>query len=452
MDKFEIWFNAINEDLSQEPVVNDTAIEVTNNIDTQPISDTPRNNMIGDIDAIMHSLETLASELTEELQVDEELLEASAVAKTAGVAGLAVLGAVGLGAKKFYDWKFVAPKARKAQSGVNKMNVKIAGVENALKNAPKEQKEKIQDKVDAMKSSASDLQTAIDKKYGEKSSIVVSALDAEKKLGKMEVLKVSIGEATPKQQAEMKDQLKKLKTAVAKDEAAFAQSEPDDESKKELEDAIAKQKAEKKKETEKKRKEEVEDAESEKEHKDKLAKAKGEEVEKKKETPAEGSDDETTTTTTTTTSDSTGEDKAAKIEADIKTINNNIEDAKKSADAKSKELEQAERDVKVGKGSDEKIQQLKKAIEDEKEDITELKGKEKSLKAELSKMTVKESLIYRANEVSLLDLATEISEKAEWQLDNTTLYNKYNTIIKKAEYDSIIKESLTVQDKFSKLI
>jgi len=445
MDKFEIWFNAINEDLSQEPVVNNTAIEITNNTDTQQISDTPRNNMIGDIDAIMHSLETLASELTEELQVDEELLEASAVAKTAGVAGLAVLGAVGLGAKKFYDWKFVAPKARKAQSGVNKMNVKIAGVENALKNAPKEQKEKIQDKVDAMKSSASDLQAAIDKKYGEKSSIVVSALDAEKKLGKMEVLKVSIGEATPKQQAEMKDQLKKLKTAVAKDEAAFAQSEPDDESKKELEDAIAKQKAEKKKETEKKRKEELEDAESEKEHKDKLAKAKGEEVEKKEETP-------TTTTTTTTTSDPTGEDKAAKIEADIKTINNNIEDAKKSADAKSKELEQAERDVKVGKGSDEKIQQLKKAIEDEKEDITELKGKEKSLKAELSKMTAKESLIYRANEVSLLDLATEISEKVEWQLDNTTLYNKYNTIIKKAEYDSIIKESLTVQDKFSKLI
>lgn len=450
MDKFEIWFNAINEDLSQEPVVNDTAIEVTNNIDTQQISDTPRNNMIGDIDAIMHSLETLASELTEELQVDEELLEASAAAKTAGVAGLAVLGAVGLGAKKFYDWKFVAPKARKAQSGVNKMNVKIAGVENALKSAPTEQKEKLQDKVDAMKSSASDLQAAIDKKYGKKSSIVVSALDAEKKLGKMEVLKVSIGEATPKQQAAMKDQLKKLKTAVAKDEAAFAQSQPDDESKKELEDAIAKQKAEKKKETEKKRKEELEDAESEKEHKDKLAKAKGEEVEKKNETPTE--ETPTTTTTTTTTSDSTGEDKAAKIEADIKTINNNIEDAKKSVDAKSKELEQAERDVKVGKGSDEKIQQLKKAIEDEKEDITELKGKEKSLKAELSKMTAKESLIYRANEVSLLDLATEISEKAEWQLNNTTLYNKYNTIIKKAEYDSIIKESLTVQDKFSKLI
>ena len=73
-------------------------------------------------------------------------------------------------------------------------------------------------------------------------------------------------------------------------------------------------------------------------------------------------------------------------------------------------------------------------------------------KKELKKMSAQESLIYRATEASLLELATEISEKAEWQLDNTVLYTKYNTIIKKAENDSILTESNSIKDRFNTLL
>jgi len=69
-------------------------------------------------------------------------------------------------------------------------------------------------------------------------------------------------------------------------------------------------------------------------------------------------------------------------------------------------------------------------------------------------MTPKESLVIRATNSKLNELATEISEKAEWQLNGTVLYTKYNTIITKAENDSILTESLTlnIKDRFKKLI
>ena len=140
------------------------------------------------------------------------------------------------------------------------------------------------------------------------------------------------------------------------------------------------------------------------------------------------------------------------MEADIKAINDSTEEAKKAIVTKTKELEQAKRDVEVGKGSKEDVQKIENRIEEEKEDIKDLKADELAAKKELKKMSAQESLIYRATEASLLELATEISEKAEWQLDNTVLYTKYNTIIKKAENDSILTESNSIKDRFNTLL
>ena len=104
-------------------------------------------------------------------------------------------------------------------------------------------------------------------------------------------------------------------------------------------------------------------------------------------------DDNTTDDNTTddnTTDDNTTDDPAAKLEADIKAFNDNIEVEKASITKVTKELEQAQRDLKTGRGSEEKVQALQKSIEDSKEDITGLKKQEAEAKkkvAALSKPT-----------------------------------------------------------------
>ena len=88
-----------------------------------------------------------------------------------------------------------------------------------------------------------------------------------------------------------------------------------------------------------------------------------------------------------TTDDNTTDDPAAKLEADIKAFNDNIEVEKASITKVTKELEQAQRDLKTGRGSEEKVQKLQKAIEDSKEDIAELKKQETEAKKKLAALS-----------------------------------------------------------------
>ena len=113
-------------------------------------------------------------------------------------------------------------------------------------------------------------------------------------------------------------------------------------------------------------------------------------------------DDNTTDDNTTddnTTDDNTTDDPAAKLEADIKAFNDNIEVEKASITKVTKELEQAQRDLKTGRGSEEKVQKLQKAIEDSKEDIAELKKQETEAKKKLAAL-VPESFEYVAESIS----------------------------------------------------
>ena len=102
------------------------------------------------------------------------------------------------------------------------------------------------------------------------------------------------------------------------------------------------------------------------------------------------SNTDTETDTDTEVDDNTPDDPAAKLEADIKAFNDNIETERTTMNKATKDLEQAKRDLKTGRGSEEKVQKLQKAIEDSKEDIAELKKKEADAKkkvAALSKPT-----------------------------------------------------------------
>ena len=98
-------------------------------------------------------------------------------------------------------------------------------------------------------------------------------------------------------------------------------------------------------------------------------------------------DSNTDTETDTEVDDNTPDDPAAKLEADIKAFNDNIETERTTMNKATKDLEQAKRDLKTGRGSEEKVQKLQKAIEDSKEDIAELKKKEADAKKKVAALS-----------------------------------------------------------------
>ena len=85
--------------------------------------------------------------------------------------------------------------------------------------------------------------------------------------------------------------------------------------------------------------------------------------------------------------DKTPDDPGAKLEADIAAFNNNIEAERTTMNKAVKDLEQAKRDLKTGRGSEEQVQKLQKAIEDSKEDIAELKKREADAKKQLANLS-----------------------------------------------------------------
>ena len=97
--------------------------------------------------------------------------------------------------------------------------------------------------------------------------------------------------------------------------------------------------------------------------------------------------DGNTETETETETETGKDDPGAKLEADIKAFNDNIEAERTTMNKATKDLEQAKRDLKTGRGSEEKVQKLQKAIEDSKEDIAELKKKEADAKKQLANLS-----------------------------------------------------------------
>lgn len=143
----------------------------------------------------------------------------------------------------------------------------------------------------------------------------------------------------------------------------------------------------------------------------------------------------------------------AKIEGQLQIIKrtSGMEDnPSKKSDLKTKLVELTKKYNDESRAIKELENNSKESLKQAKQDAGGVK--ESTTEKELSNMSPQESLIYRATEASLLELASEISEKAAWQLDNTTLYTKYDTIIKKTGYDSIIAESSSIKDNFNTLL
>ena len=99
------------------------------------------------------------------------------------------------------------------------------------------------------------------------------------------------------------------------------------------------------------------------------------------------------------------------LEGDIKAYNKNIEEERLVVKKKEKELEQAKRDQKLGRVSDEEILKIEKGIEDSTEDIAELKLKEKNAKKELAKKGEEERKKEMTKKESFEPLVESVSEK-----------------------------------------
>lgn len=338
INNFEKWFTKTNESLSEEvPVTNDAATQT----DITVSVDSGRKGIMSDVDAIMTSLDALSVELTESL--NEDSLDAL------GALGVSAAAGLGVGAYKLYQWKAVAPKARKAQQKVNAINIKIAGLESQIKGAEPKVKEKVESRIEKAKEQRDAMQQEVNDKYGNGSAAVKNALAAEKNLGRMEVIKIELGDATPSQKQQLTDQAKKVKAAIAKAETEFKQAEPKatPEIKKEIEAAEEKQKEDK--------------------------------PEKAEETPAE--------------------------------------ETEKPADAK-----------------EDKLERVKDLISKEEERLSKTDSDESP---KLDK---------------LKEIEDDLATKENWQLENTELGRLLEMKINKFENDINILESISIKDKFSRLL
>ena len=211
MNKFNDWLQRINEDLDNVPQVSDTPVDAA--VD----SATVRQELSQQCDDILNSLETLAGELSEDVLVNESELAYMGAAAAAVVAGL------GFAAKKLFDFSVAAPMARKKQSKVNDMTIKIAGIEAGLKSADKAQKEKIEQKLEKAKEQRDQLQEIVNDRYSDAPKVVQKALSSEKAKGKLEALNVIMGTASDARKQEIADQLKSLKDKIKEDEAEYAE-------------------------------------------------------------------------------------------------------------------------------------------------------------------------------------------------------------------------------------
>lgn len=362
-----------------------------------------------DVDTIMTSLETLAKELTEELDGEDftEVNEADAE-----------------GPSIVMQWMWWMPKARKAQAKVNKIKLNITDMEAAASDAPDaQQKAKIAAKAKQAKEQAVELQKMVDDKFKSKGDLVSKAIHNEKIAGQIASIKRASGlEDDPEKLSTYKEKMAELQQKYKEDQEAIKELEPSEDDKKEAKAKRDKEEAE---------------AKAAQAKLDADAQAAKDKKSGKTDTEDEGSEDTDATDDTTSPKNDTDATDDTKVDPKVKELQDDIT-------AKEGELADAEKSPDKNK---EGIDVLKGAID----------GMKKKLEALKQKSAPQESLVTRAKAAGLNELATEIESKFDWQVsEGTALHAKYNELIKKAEYTNTLNESkyenLSVKERFSRLM
>lgn len=318
-----------------------------------------------DVDTIINSLETLANELTEELN-SMPIEEGETT--------------------DFIAAWITSMRASSAQKKVNKIRMNSADLEFAAKKAEGDKRTSLEDKSDAVKAQASELQKMVDDRFRGKGAIVDRKLAKAKIEGQLELIKRTSGmEDDPDRKSDLKTKMKELADRYREEEAAISKLEDDNKEEIEAEKERLRQEAENKKKP-------------------------------TKEEPAQ--------------EEPVDEDpKISKAKEEIKKYQDAI-DALNAKDKKTKEDE-------------DKISMLRSAIAAQQKSIDKVQNPQ-------------ESLFLAAFENNLIEVASEILSKQDWQFENNSiLYQKYNEIIKKSEYVSKLNEGYlndSIKEKFFKLL
>ena len=412
MNKFDKWFQGINEELN-------TVADVTV-ADTKVAPESDRNNMIGDIDNIMTSLETLASELTEELSIELEVNEGAGDMVMSFINGM---------------------KASKAQAKVNKIKMNAADLEFAADKFDGDKKKSIKDKSTKVGQQAKDLQKMVDDRFSGKGNYVDSKLHKAKIEGQIAIIKRTSGmEDDPSKKSDMKTKMSELTNKYKEESKALKELEDGEKealakAKEDLADAPKEDKTDDKTDDENKTPEgEKEPTKTDKELADEAAA-------KKEEERVAGLSDE---------------DKAAEKTAKDAADKKKEEERVAGLSDEEKEAEKAAKDAADKKKEEERVAGLS---DEEKE--AEKAAAEKTKQAEL--LTGYKEELKKAQDAGEEEKAKEIqvkidaiSQKESWQFEGTELAKIYESDLNTLKNQAILNESkylnLSIKDKFSRLL
>lgn len=179
-------------DFNSRVTENDLAIDTVVTTANDPIR--------SDVDTIINSLETLANELSEDIEHDD----------------------IDEGAGDFIKSWFISKKAAKAQKKINKIKMNSADLEFAAMNAEGDKKKVLMDKSDAVKQQAIELQNLVDDKFAGKGKMVDARMQKEKIKGQLEIIKRTSGmEDDPDKKSDLRTKMGELNNKYAEEQQAI---------------------------------------------------------------------------------------------------------------------------------------------------------------------------------------------------------------------------------------
>ena len=392
--------------------------------------DASRTSMITDIDSIITSLETLSTQVAEELEAMNDFDNMQITEEELNEEG---------GLIAWVKGKMLAKKQKK----INVMKLKSTDMSTAAAQMQgaemRDKKAYVMDKKKALDDNIKQIQMMVDDKAKEIGGPAVKIINKTKMEGQMEVIKSQIGNVDPKRAADMKTRLGDIKAKHAEETQAIAQMRDDAEQNAETEeDPTAKYDAK------------IEDLQAQIKAVD--ASTVPGKIEKMKLelqlaiTRGEKAAFDDNDTTDSTDHDKKAEDLKAKIaKEEEKLANGKVEDEPNPEPTPEPTPEPnpeptPEPTPKKDPTPEPTPEPTPKKKDDDDDDDDN------------------NSLVIRANAAGLNELAQEIATKLDWQLaEGSTLRLRYESLIKKAESDKTLNESRyvlkgDVMDAFRRLL
>lgn len=174
-------------------------MEYSNINENEEVTTTATSTMSTEVDTIINSLETLASQLSEDLEKED-------VEITEG----------------FLKSWMISMQAAKAQKKINKIRMNSADLEFAAVNATGDKRDVLMAKSDAVKDQAAELQSLVDDRFAGKGAIVDKRISKEKIKGQLAIIKRTSGmEDNPDKKRDLRAKMQELNNKYSEERQAI---------------------------------------------------------------------------------------------------------------------------------------------------------------------------------------------------------------------------------------